>query len=102
MIDVVYRYDPGHPVERPRPADPASALRQLDRGNREFATLAPQLKETFFIGDGMTSSGARQSFVVPKGATRLYLATWDFYEWNNNAGSRTIKISRPSRVVTVK
>ena len=39
MIDVVYRYDPTHPLERPRPADPAEAQRQLDRGNREFATL---------------------------------------------------------------
>ena len=39
MIDVVYRYDPSHPVERPRPADPGAARRQLDRGNREFASL---------------------------------------------------------------
>jgi hypothetical protein len=61
-----------------------------------------KLKQIFFIGDGMTSKGIKQSFVAPKGATRLFLATWDFYEWNNNAGQRNIKISRPGQIITVK
>jgi hypothetical protein len=70
--------------------------------SREFSTLEPKLKQIFFIGDGKNKDGARQQFVVPKGATRLYLATWDFYEWNNNSGQRNIQVKRPQRIITVK
>jgi len=70
--------------------------------SRDFEEFKPALKQTFFIGDGINSKGLKQNFVVPKGATRLYLASWDFYEWNNNAGYRNIRISRPGRLVTVK
>jgi len=73
-----------------------------DVGERNFTSLQPQVKQIFFIGDGRTDSGQRQRFIVPTGATRLYLATWDFYEWNNNAGSRTVRITRPGRVILVK
>lgn len=70
--------------------------------SRDFSQLSPQNKQIFFIGDGVNSGGTRQSFVVPPGATKMFLATWDFYEWNNNAGSRVVKIQRPGRIVTVK
>lgn len=70
--------------------------------SRDFNELKPQLKQVFFIGDGLNSKGIKQNFVVPKGATRLYLASWDFFEWNNNAGYRNVRISRPGRIVTVK
>jgi Flp pilus assembly protein TadG len=70
--------------------------------SRNFQTLEPKLKQIFFIGDGVDANGKQQQFVAPKGATRLFLATWDFYEWNNNAGTRTVKVSRPDRVVLVK
>lgn len=71
-------------------------------GGRNFAQLQPQLKQVFFIGDGVNSSGTKQRFVVPPGATRLFLATWDFYEWNNNSGYRIVKVKRPGTVVLVK
>jgi len=61
-----------------------------------------KLKQIFFIGDGMNSKGVKQSFIAPKGATRLFLATWDFYEWNNNAGFRNIKVTRPEKLVLVR
>jgi Flp pilus assembly protein TadG len=61
-----------------------------------------KLKQIFFIGDNMNSKGQRQTIIAPKGATRLYLATWDFYEWNNNSGDRTIKVTKPGRVILVK
>lgn len=70
--------------------------------SRDFQKLEPKLKQIFFIGDGVDASGKTQSFVAPKGATRLFLATWDFYEWNNNSGTRTVKVNRPEQVVTVK
>lgn len=70
--------------------------------SRNFKELHPQLKQMFFIGDGLDSNGNRQNFVAPAGATRLFLATWDFYEWNNNAGSRDVRIIRPAQIVMVK
>jgi Flp pilus assembly protein TadG len=70
--------------------------------SRDFHSLQPKVKQIFFIGDGLDSHGQQQEFIVPKGATRLYVATWDFYEWNNNAGTRTVKVNRPQQIVMVK
>ncbi|HEX8913588.1 MAG TPA: Tad domain-containing protein [Humisphaera sp.] len=60
-----------------------------------------ELKQPFFIGDGLTSGGAVQVFRVPAGATRLYLGVMDGYQWNNNAGSfaATVKLQRSIQVV---
>ena len=54
-----------------------------------FSSLSPQLQQTFFIGDGLTgtASGNVQRFIVPSGATRLFLGTMDGGEWNNNSGA---------------
>ncbi len=71
-------------------------------GSRNFQVLSPQLKQLFFIGDGKTDGGTTQEFVPPPGATRLYLATWDFYEWNNNYGERTVNVVQPVKVETVQ
>lgn len=86
-------------------ADPATTPANLDfssTDSRNFQKLEPKVAQIFFIGDGLDANGKQQSFVVPKGATRLFLATWDFYEWNNNAGTRTVKVSRPDQIVMVK
>ena len=47
--------------------------------NTSFADLAPQLNQTFFIGDGLTGSGLGniQRFFVPDQATRLFLGFAD-------------------------
>jgi hypothetical protein len=47
--------------------------------NTSFAELAPQLNQTFFIGDGLTGSGLGniQRFLVPDQATRLFLGFAD-------------------------
>ena len=63
---------------------------------RSFSSLAPELQQTFYIGDGLTGegSGSIQSFLVPDSATRLFLGIVDgayfvggpdYYD--NNAGS---------------
>ena len=58
-------------------------------------SVEPQLKQVFYIGFGTVRARAEGSakkttvprqYLVPKGATRLYLATMDEYEWNNNEG----------------
>jgi hypothetical protein len=68
-----------------RSAPPATL--DFNTGNqRDFKTLAPQIGQIFFIGDGKDSTGKLQGFTVPAGTTRLYLAIMDAYEWNNNLG----------------
>jgi len=59
--------------------DSSAAPSGLDFTNTSFTTLSPQLKQAFFIGDGLTGtgSGSPQTFVVPAGATRLFLGTSD-------------------------
>jgi hypothetical protein len=54
-----------------------------------FTTLSPALKQAFFIGDGLTGTGTGsvQTFVVPAGATRLFLGTSDGFGWFNNSGT---------------
>lgn len=53
------------------------------------ATISPGLRQPFFIGDGLTGTGTGtpQGFIVPAGATRLFLGTMDGFQWNNNSGS---------------
>lgn len=60
----------------------------------DFPTLAPALQQIFFIGDGLTGTGTgtRQTFVVPSGATRLYLGVVDGFGWSNNIGSFIVAI----------
>ncbi len=99
--------DDNQPNTSPTPTFSAS---DLAKSPTDFSTAAarnmqvyqPKLKQLFFIGDGLTDSGTPQQFVAPKGATRLYLATWDFFEWNNNAGQRNVRVARPAAVTLVK
>ena len=56
--------------------------------SRDFSTLSPGLKQVFFIGDALDSSGQLQTFIAPHGATRLYVGTMDtFGWWWDNTGS---------------
>lgn len=55
-------------------------------GGTAFADFAPQLKQVFFIGDGLTPDGTSQQIVAPEGATRLFLGVMDGFEWGNNLG----------------
>lgn len=60
-----------------------------------FTTLSPALKQAFFIGDGLTGNGtgATQTFVVPAGATRLFLGVSDGFGWSNNSGAFNVTVS---------
>lgn len=92
--------------DQPDRTAPPAMLDYSSYESRHQPTYTPQLKQLFFIGDGMAKDAQgqntiRQSFIVPEGATRLYLATWDFYEWNNNGGEREIRIERPGKVYLI-
>lgn len=71
---------------------------------RDYTTLAPQLKQPFYIGDGHTSGGTLQQITIPAGATRLYLAMHDNVNWDNNSGFYTITIngSGAAKIRTVR
>jgi len=60
--------------------------------SRDYTTLSPQLKQVFFIGNGLTSGGVVQQVVAPPGATRLFLGTMDGYDSNNNLGSFSLTV----------
>ncbi len=55
----------------------------------EFTNLSPLLRQTFFIGDGLTGtgSGSQQTFFVPTGATRLFLGVLDGTVGNAHPGA---------------
>lgn len=64
-----------------------------------FASLSPLVQQVFFIGNGQTAGGDEQTFVVPTGATRLYLAVWDGFGWFNNSGAITVDVQAPTTPV---
>jgi hypothetical protein len=77
--------------------DQNPAIRALDfreAADRDYVVLAPELKQPFFIGDGLTSSGAVQQVIAPAGATRLFLGVMDEYRWADNEGAFTVQVTR--------
>jgi hypothetical protein len=71
-----------------------SALDFSTTSSQAYLSLSPLLKQVFFIGDGLTGTGSgnQQTVVVPTGATRLFLASVDGFEWNNNSGQFTVNV----------
>jgi Flp pilus assembly protein TadG len=53
---------------------------------RDYTALQPQLNQSFYVGDGQTSSGVQQTIIVPANAYTLFLGTMDGHEWSNNQG----------------
>ena len=78
--------------DRPDLSPPPAFLDFSTGESRNYALLRPSLKQTFFIGDGLTRSGILQQVVVPAGATRFYLGTMDSTQWRNNVGAFTVHV----------
>lgn len=78
--------------DQPNVSPPPTALNFGTSASLDYLTLEPLLKQPFFIGDGLTSSGTRQQIIAPSGATRIFLGTMDGWEWFNNIGSFTVEI----------
>lgn len=87
---------------RPRDRDYPDRLDFSTASSRDFASIAPQVHQPFFIGDGRTSTGEVQQFVVPEGATRLFIGTMDGWEWNNNVGGFNLTAHAKGKIITVK
>jgi hypothetical protein len=73
----------------------SSQLNQSDYNNI-------QSQQPFYIGTGLTSGNVVQKFLVPAGATRLYVGIWDGVEYNNNGGTLTATISQAPTVEIVQ
>jgi hypothetical protein len=69
-------------------------------GPAGLATLQDQAP--FCIGNGQTPSGVVKQFLVPQGATRLYIGIWDGYEYNNNGGSLSRTVTALHYVQSVR
>jgi Flp pilus assembly protein TadG len=63
---------------------------------RDYTDIEPQLRQTFYAGNGQTSGGTQQMIVVPAGATRFFLGTMDGHEWSNNSGGYNVTITQMS------
>lgn len=65
-------------------------------GGTNFSSISPALRQPFFIGDGMDDNGRAQTFVVPSGATRLYLGSLDPSQNSNNTGGFAVIVNPPA------
>ena len=70
------------------PSGSAPASLNFVTSGTGFSTLSPLLDQVFFIGDGLTGngSGTLQTFIVPTGATQLYLGISDANAYNGAPG----------------
>jgi hypothetical protein len=66
---------------------------KFSEGDTDFTTFSPQLKQVFFIGSGVTKSGVVRKFLIPSGATRLFLGTMDEFDWCDNIGSFSVTVN---------
>jgi RHS repeat-associated protein len=72
--------------------------------SQSLTTISPLLNQVFFIGDGLTGtgSGSVQQFIIPVGATQLYLGSGDSAGANyNNSGSFKVVVTYFGAGITV-
>ncbi len=84
----------------PTSPPPPSLDFSADALTQDFATVAPVLNQVFFIGDGATSSGASQGYVVPKAGKRLYLGFADAWGFNGSPGLYSDNTGQEKATVT--
>lgn len=68
-----------------QPAPPAPQTLDFSGGVAQLTRLQPALKQPFYIGSGVTSNQSKR-FVIPEGATRLFVAPLDC---NRSVSSKT-------------
>ncbi len=74
------------------PSSPVASIGNYGAGGALSSSnpvYTPLVGQVFFVGDGLTGtgSGAIQQFIVPTGATRLFLGFADALDFNGQAGS---------------
>jgi hypothetical protein len=69
--------------------------------SRSMLSLSPQLDQVFLVGDGLAGSGAgaMQQFLIPPGASRLFLGSTDGPGANyNNSGAFDVTVTDEPRL----
>jgi Flp pilus assembly protein TadG len=61
---------------------------------RDYLSVEPQINQSFFIGNGSTSSSVQQTIIVPSNAYQMFLGTMDGHEWSNNVGGYNATITQ--------
>ncbi len=71
------------------PVDPAPPRLVYSAADTHLESYAPKLNQTFFIGDGLTGvgTGDPHRFIVPDGATRIFLGFADGGQFQGNPGA---------------
>jgi Flp pilus assembly protein TadG len=73
---------------------PGTGLDFSSQTERDYTMLSPTLNQSFYAGDGQTSSSVQQTIVVPANASKLFLGTMDGHEWSNNVGGYNATITQ--------
>ena len=82
---------------------PPAAVDWTDSAHANKATYSELKNQApFLIGSGQTTDGTTQQFLVPAGATRLYLGVWDGVCYSNNSGSISGTIAVQQKVMVVQ
>lgn len=81
------------PNTTPAPTEVRDYTTSASRAEQYYNDI--DMKQPFFIGDGKTGwgSGNTQYFMVPEGATRLFVGIMDGHEWSNNVGAFNVTTS---------
>ena len=87
----------GGTVPTPAPVDWTDAAHA---NQPTYSNIA--LQEPFRIGNGQTTGGVTQQFLVPAGATQLYLGVWDGVCYSNNGGSLTGTVAVQQKIMVVQ
>jgi len=61
--------------------------------DRDYTAIEPSLNQSFYVGDGQTSTTTQQLIFVPNNASALFLGTMDGHEWSNNQGGGNITVT---------
>jgi hypothetical protein len=85
----------------PKPPLPSATASKPDLSDRDTVVeFKPVLGEVFYIGDGHTPDGTVQRFLVPAGATNLYVGFADASvfrggpgSYGDNTGALTVKVT---------
>lgn len=98
MFEIVYRYDPDHPLPLNPPRDAAEARRRLEEGNRDFAhvfdgvpaargvlrRIIPFDPRDLGLGEGVGGAPKQQPFAVVLGCSDARVPTeLVFHQWCN-------------------
>jgi hypothetical protein len=89
---------------------PPARLDFVDGSGEGFTSISPLIDQGFFVGDGLTGTGtgSSQTFVVPAGATTLWLGFIDGQTYtsapgyyDDNSGSVSVQVNSTGATTTV-